>query len=129
MRRLTLAALTALCVFVPTAVFAANAEMLLQKVLPESPDQEVMMLTVAYPPGDASPVHRHNAHTLVYVLEGNVVMQVEGGEPVTLGPGETFYESPDDVHSVSRNASSTEAAKILVVFVKRTGAPPTVGVN
>src|SRR5262245_35696985 len=77
------------------------------------------MLTVEYPPGGASASHRHNAHTFVYVLEGSVVMQVKGGPEVTLQPGQTFYESPDDIHTVSRNASPTKPAKILVIFLKK----------
>ena len=84
------------------------------------------MLTVEYAPGQASASHRHNASTFVYVLEGSVVMQVKGGKPMTLGPGETFYESPDDIHVVSRNASDTKPAKILVFFVKEKGAPGSV---
>src|SRR5688572_10109951 len=80
------------------------------------PGKEAMMVTVEYAPGASSPEHRHNAHTFVYVLEGAVVMQVKGGKEVTLGRGQTFYESPDDVHSVSRNASSTSPAKLLVFF-------------
>ena len=88
-------------------------------------NQEILMLEVNYPPGNDSPVHRHNAHTIVYVLEGAVVMQVEGSEPQTLGPGEVFYETPDDVHTVSRNASDTEAAKILVFFLKGQDAATT----
>ena len=82
------------------------------------------MVTVEYPPGGSSLPHRHNAHTFVYVLEGSVVMQVQGAAPVTLGPGETFYESPTDVHAVSRNASDTKPAKFLVLFVKDKGNPP-----
>ena len=73
--------------------------------------------------------HRHNAHVFVYVLEGTVVMQLKGGGEETLGPGQTFYESPEDVHAVSRNASKTKPAKFVVFFVKQTGAPPTVPVN
>ena len=83
------------------------------------------MVTVEYAPGESSAEHRHNAQTFVYVLEGSVVMQVKGGEEVTLGPGETFYESPDDIHTVSKNASSTMPAKFLVCFVKQKGAPAT----
>ena len=88
--------------------------------------KEVTMLTVEYPPGGASAEHRHNAYVFVYVLEGVVVMQVRGGKEVTLGPGQTFYESPEDVHTVSRNASTTKPAKFLVLFVKQEGAPLTV---
>ncbi len=88
--------------------------------------KESTMLTVEYAPGASSTAHRHNAHTFVYVLEGSVVMQVKGGKEVTLGPGQTFYESPDDIHSVSRNASTTKPAKFLVFFVKDKGAPATV---
>jgi quercetin dioxygenase-like cupin family protein len=84
---------------------------------------EGAMMTVEYPPGAASGVHRHNAHVFVYVLEGSIVMQVKNAAPVTLHPGQTFYEGPDDVHVVSRNASATEPAKFLVFFVKDKGAP------
>src|SRR5215475_7421116 len=99
---------------------------LLSKDLPEFPGKEATMVTVEYAPGAASAEHRHNAHTFVYVLEGSVVMQVKGGKEITLGPGQTFYETPDDVHSVSRNASATKPAKFLVFFVKPKGAPPSV---
>ena len=88
--------------------------------------KEATMVTVEYAPGGSSAEHRHNAHTFVYVLEGSLVMQVRGGKLVTLGPGDTFYESPEDVHTVSRNASATKPAKFLVFFVKDKGAPPTV---
>jgi len=88
--------------------------------------QEGMMLTVEYGPGGSSAQHMHNAYTFVYVLDGSVVMQVKGGKEVTLVAGESFYESPDDIHTVSRNASTTKPAKILVFFVKKKGAPVTV---
>ena len=81
------------------------------------------MLIVEYAPGAEDPVHRHNAHAFVYVLEGSVVMQVKGAEAVTLHPGQTFYEGPTDIHLVGRNASKTESAKFLVVFIKNKGAP------
>jgi quercetin dioxygenase-like cupin family protein len=91
--------------------------------------KEGTMVTVEYAPGASSSEHRHNAHVFVYVLEGSVVMQVKGGREVTLGPGQTFYESPEDVHTVSRNASTTKPAKFLVSFVKDKGAPSTVPVQ
>ena len=91
--------------------------------------KEATMVTVEYAPGGSSAVHRHNANVFVYVLEGSVVMQVKGGKEVTLGPGQTFYESPDDVHTVSRNASATKSAKFLVFFVKQKGAPTTAPAN
>lgn len=87
------------------------------------------MLTVTFPPGGTDSVHRHNAHTFVYVLEGSIVMQVEGGEEVVLNPGQTFYESPDDVHTVGRNASKTAPAKFLVFFVKNKGDPAVIPVK
>jgi quercetin dioxygenase-like cupin family protein len=90
---------------------------------------DALMLTVEYPPGSSDPVHRHNAHAFVYVLEGSVVMQVKGGKPVTLIAGQTFYEGPDDVHVVGRNASTTKPAKFLVLLVKKKGAPALVPVN
>ena len=101
---------------------------LFETSLSDLEDRDGMMVIVEYPPGVTSARHRHNAHTFVYVLEGSVIMQVDGGQRVTLGPGQTFYENPDDVHAVSMNASMTEPAKILVFFVKRAGAPVTVPV-
>ncbi len=91
--------------------------------LPDIAGREAVVLEVEYPPGVASSSHRHNAQTFVYVLEGTVVMAVAGGEPQTLVAGQTFYESPDDIHTVSRNASDTESAKILVFFIKMKDAP------
>ena len=87
------------------------------------------MLVVEYPPGNSDPIHRHNAHGFIYVLEGSVVMQVKGGNQVTLTAGQTFYEGPDDVHVVGRNASRTKAAKLLVFFVKDKGAPVLVPIK
>ena len=97
---------------------------LVLKELADIPGKEVLMLVVDYPPGGADPVHRHNAHAFVYVLEGSIVMQVRGGKEVTLTPGETFYEGPSDVHTVGRNASSSEPAKFLVVLLKDKGVEP-----
>jgi quercetin dioxygenase-like cupin family protein len=96
---------------------------LMSKDLTGCPGKEGTMITVEYPPGGSDVIHRHNAHAFVYVLEGKVVMQVRGGQPVTLGPGQTFYEGPGDVHVVGKNASSAESAKFLVFFVKDKGAP------
>jgi quercetin dioxygenase-like cupin family protein len=105
---------------------SAKATPLLTKPLAGIEGKEGVMLTVEYPPGVASASHRHNANTFVYVLEGSVVMQVAGGPELTLTAGQTFYESPSDIHSVSRNASDSRPAKILVVLVKDIGAPATV---
>lgn len=101
----------------------AKVTPLLSKELKESPGKEGLMMVVEYPPGNADPVHRHNAHGFIYVLEGSVVMQVKGEKQVTLTAGQTFYEGPDDVHVVGRNASTTEPAKLLVFLVKDKGAP------
>jgi quercetin dioxygenase-like cupin family protein len=101
---------------------------LMLKDLTDFPGREVLMISVEYPPGGADPIHRHNAHAFVYVLEGSIVMQVKGGKEVTLTPGQTFYEGPDDVHLVGRNASSTKPAKFLVFLVKEKGAPVLVPV-
>jgi len=87
------------------------------------------MMVVEYPPGNTDPIHRHNAHGFIYVLEGSVVMQVKGGKQVTLTSGQTFYEGPDDVHVVGRNASSTQPAKLLVFLVKDTDAPVLVPIK
>jgi quercetin dioxygenase-like cupin family protein len=102
---------------------------LLSKDLPNLPDKEAVMITVDYPPGSSDPVHRHNGNAFVYVLEGTVVMQVRGGKQVTLTPGQTYYEGPDDIHIVGRNASDTKPAKFLVVLLKNKGAPVLVPAN
>jgi quercetin dioxygenase-like cupin family protein len=96
---------------------------LLTKDLPEFAGKEGLMITVEYPPGGSDPVHQHDAHAFVYVLEGSIVMQVKGGKEVTLTPGQTFYENPKDVHLVSRNASKTTPARFVVFFVKNKSAP------
>src|SRR5262245_52127128 len=93
------------------------------KALVDAPGHEVEMMTVEYGPGGADPIHRHDAQAFVYVLEGTVEMQVKGGELVTLKPGQTFYEAPDDVHIVGRNASKTKPAKFVVMLIKKQGAP------
>jgi quercetin dioxygenase-like cupin family protein len=97
---------------------------LLAKELANIPGKEVLMLTVDYAPGAADRAHRHAAHAFIYVLEGSIVMQVNGGEEVTLIPGQTFYEAPTDIHTVGRNASATESAKFLVLLLKDKGVPP-----
>ncbi len=102
---------------------------LMSKDLKEFSGKEGLMITVDYAPGGSDPVHRHDAHVFVCVLEGSIVMQVKGGKEVTLTPGQTFYEGPNDVHVVSRNASSTKSAKFLVFFVKNKGVPLLVPVK
>ena len=101
----------------------AKVTQLLSKDLTNLPGKEGLMVIVEYPPGSKDPIHRHNAHAFVYVLEGSIVMQVRGGKETTLTPGQTFYEGLDDVHVVGRNASQTKPAKFVVFFVKDKGAP------
>ena len=101
----------------------AKVTELFSKELTDFPGKEGLMITVEYPPGSIDPIHRHNAHAFVYVLEGSIVMQVRGGKEVTLTPGQTFYEGPNDVHVVGRNASQTKPAKFVVFLVKEKGAP------
>jgi quercetin dioxygenase-like cupin family protein len=96
---------------------------LMSKDLAGDPGRELSMITVDYAPGQSTPEHTHHAQALLYVLEGSIVMQVKGKAAVTLGPGQTFYEGPDDVHLVSRNASNTAPAKYVVFLVKDKGAP------
>jgi len=110
---------------ITTTLMAQEAKVtqLMSKDLAEFPGKEALLITVEYPPGGSDPVHRHNAYAFVYVLEGSVVMQVKGGKEVTLTPGQTWYEGPNDVHVVGRNASSTKPAKFLVYLVKDKGAP------
>jgi len=92
---------------------------LMSKELSDLPGKEGLVITVDYAPGAADPVHRHRAHGFIYVLEGSIVMQVKGGKEVTLTPGQTFYEGPNDIHTVGRNASTTQSAKFLVVLLKK----------
>lgn len=101
----------------------AHVTPLMTKALADYPGKEGLVITVDYPPGGESSVHRHNAHAFVYVLEGSIVMGVRGSKSVTLTPGQTFYEGPDDIHTVSRNASLTEPAKFMVVLLKNSGEP------
>ena len=114
-----------------SALLAQEAKVteLMSKDLTNLPGKEGLMITVEYPPGSVDPIHRHNAHGFIYVLEGSIVMQVRGGKEVTVTPGQTFYEGPDDVHVVGRNASKTKPAKFVVFFVKEKGAPLVVPTN
>jgi quercetin dioxygenase-like cupin family protein len=117
--------LALVCLIFSTLAAAQQAKVteLLSKDLTNIPGKEGLMITVEYPPGSSDPIHRHNAHAFVYVLEGTIVMQVRGGKQVTLTPGQTFYEGPEDVHVVGRNASKTKPAKFVVFLVKDKGAP------
>src|SRR5512146_2646034 len=101
----------------------AKVTQLMSKDLTQFPGKEGLMITVEYPPGSSDPIHRHSAYAFVYVLEGTIVMQVRGGKELTLTPGQTFYEGPDDVHIVGRNASKTKPAKFVVFLVKDEDAP------
>jgi len=106
----------------------AEVSVVFTKELADIPGKTGQILTVEYAPGESSRQHRHNADTFVYVLEGAVVMAVRGGKEKVLTQGQTFYETPDDIHTVAKNASATEPAKILVFFVKNTGAPASIPV-
>jgi quercetin dioxygenase-like cupin family protein len=101
----------------------AAATVLMTKDLADMPGKEAISFLVDFPPGSVDPVHRHDAHAFIYVLEGSIVMGVKGGKEVTLTPGQTFYEGPNDIHTVGRNASKTKPAKFLVTMVKDKGAP------
>ncbi|HYP07305.1 MAG TPA: cupin domain-containing protein [Bryobacteraceae bacterium] len=126
MTRLFLCALAAVAI---AAAQPAKVTPLLSKDLTGIAGKEGAMLVVEYPPGSSDSIHRHNAHVFVYVLEGSIVMQVKGGKQTTLGPGQTFYETPEDIHVVGHNASKTQPAKFLVFFVKDKGAPAVVPVK
>jgi quercetin dioxygenase-like cupin family protein len=125
-----LVAVVLLCLMTGTAMAQqAKVTSLMSKDLPENPGKEMLMILVEHAPGGSSPVHRHNAHAMVYVLEGSVVMQVKEGKEVTLTAGQTFYEGPGDVHVVDRNASTTKPAKFVVVLIKDKGAPALIPVE
>jgi quercetin dioxygenase-like cupin family protein len=107
-----------------TAALGENrASQVMSQLLPDIRGKQVVILTITYPPGHSGAVHRHNAHAYAYVLEGSVVMGLNGGTPVTLTPGQTFYEGPNDTHTISRNASKTSPAKFLVFLIKNKDAP------
>jgi quercetin dioxygenase-like cupin family protein len=101
----------------------------MSKALADMPGKEALMITVEYPPGGADPIHRHDAHGLIYVLEGSIVMAVKGSKEVTLGPGQSWYEGPSDIHTVGRNASKEKPAKFLVVLLKNQGVEPVLPVK
>lgn len=120
--------IVALVCLTSSALIAQEAKVtpLMSKDLTNIPGKEGLMISVEYPPGSSDPVHRHFAHAFVYVLEGSIVMQVRGGKQVTLTPGQTFYEGPNDIHVVGRNASQSKPAKFIVFLVKDKGAPVSV---
>ena len=120
--------IVALVCLMSSGLMAQEAKVtpLMSKDLTNLPGKEGLMISVEYPPGSSDPIHRHFAHAFVYVLEGSIVMQVRGGRQVTLTPGQTFYEGPDDVHVVGRNASQTKPARFIVFLVKDKGAPVVV---
>jgi quercetin dioxygenase-like cupin family protein len=107
----------------PLIAQEAKVTTLMVKPLPDFPGKAVQVFTVEYPPGSQDPVHRHNAHGFIYVLEGSIVMAVNGGKPVTVSAGQTYYEGPNDVHTIGRNASKTAPAKFVVFLLKDKDAP------
>ena len=123
--RISTLVLSLVCL-VPTGLIAQEIKVtppLLSRDITELPSKEGVMITVEYAPGASEPVHRHNAYVFVYVIEGSVVMQIRGGKETTLNAGETFYEAPNDVHVIGRNASNTKPAKFVAFLVKDKGAP------
>ena len=130
MTKMKVIAVALLCLISGTAMAQeVKVTPLMSKDLANNPGKEVLMIMVEYAPGSADPVHRHNAQGFIYVLEGSVVMQLKGGKETILTPGQTFYEGPDDIHVVGRNASNTKPAKFLVILVKDKGAPILVPVK
>ena len=129
MKRLRWMFLPAFLVAGTLAAQEAEVTPLMSKDLADFPGKEAEMITVVYPPGSKDPIHRHNAHAFVYVLEGSIVMQVKGGKEVTLTPGQSYYEGPADLHTVGRNASKTDPAKFVVFLIKDKGAPVLIPVK
>jgi quercetin dioxygenase-like cupin family protein len=127
---LTLLLSVGLCL-ISSKLMAEDAKVtpLMSKVMTDISGKEGLLIAVEYPPGASDPIHRHNAHAFVYVLEGSIVMQLKGGKEVTLTPGQTFYEGPNDVHIVGRSASKTQPAKFIVFLVKNKDAPVLVPVK
>ena len=126
MKKIILPIAIAACALAAQFALAApppEVKEIMSKPLTGIPGKEGLVLTVTYPPGGADEIHRHDAHAFVYVLEGSIVMQLRGAEPVTLKTGEGFYEGPNDVHIVGRNASDSKPAKFVVFLVKKQGVP------
>jgi quercetin dioxygenase-like cupin family protein len=127
LKALVIAAIVQVGAFTAWGAMAApshtGVKEIMAKDLADFPGKEAQMLIVTYPPGGTDEVHRHDAHAFVYVLEGSIVMQLRGSPPVTLKPGDTFYEGPSDVHVIGRNASTTKTARFVVLLVKNKGAP------
>jgi quercetin dioxygenase-like cupin family protein len=124
MKILLLAVLMGLC---PAALSQTRSvgKDLMVKELPDLAGKEALVRANTYPPGTSNPPHRHDAHVFLHLLEGQLIVQLKGGEPVTLNPGDTYYEAPSDVHVMSRNPSATVSAKALIFMVKEKGAPAT----
>lgn len=114
---------------IPAIAQEAKVTSLMSKPLTDFPGKELLMISVEYPPGASDPVHRHNAYAMVYVLQGSIVMGLNGKKPVALTPGQTFYEGPNDIHTVGRNASKTKPARFLVVLLKNKDAPVLIPVK
>ena len=123
MRKFIAAVIMATSLWGSSVHAATSVTPLITHDLQDIPAKEGAMVMVDYAPGAADPVHRHNASVFVYVLKGSIIMQVEGGARVTLKEGQTFFEGPDDVHLIGRNASQTEPARFLAFFVKDRTAP------
>ena len=130
-KRILALSLLATGTFVSTRSLMAQETItpIMTHALTAAPGSEALMYTVDFPPGFSSPIHRHDAQVSVYVLEGSVVMQVKGGKELTLGPGQSFYESPTDIHVVSRNASNSKPAKFLVFLIHKKDAPLVIPVQ
>lgn len=100
---------------------------LMKQALADIAGREVVMITLDIPPGGGSPAHRHPAsHIFGYVLEGAYKTKLDNGPETVLTKGQSFYEAPGQLHAVSRNASDSEPAKVLVVSVSEAGKPLTV---
>jgi len=98
---------------------------LMVKELPDLAGKEALVRANTYPPGSSNPPHRHDAHVFLHILEGQLIVQLKGGQPVTLNAGDTYYEAPSDIHVMSRNPSATVPVKALIFMVKDKGAPAT----
>src|SRR5262245_32846248 len=126
MKKIIVSIAIAACALAPQFALAAppaNVKEIMSEPLTDIPGKEGLMLLVTYPPGSADEIHRHNAHAFVYVIEGSIVMQLRGAEPVTLKAGETFYEGPNDVQIVGSNASDSQPVKFVVFLMYKQGVP------
>jgi quercetin dioxygenase-like cupin family protein len=106
----------------PAAGGAARREVIKQ-ALPGEPQRELSLIEVSYAPGAGSPPHLHANGVMAFIVSGAIASKVNDGPEQTFHAGDAWWEPPGAVHRVSHNASSTESATLLAIYVAPKGAP------